>query len=66
MSQEPAADNASEIACPHCKKTFTADQYGGFDGEFSMAKDAKLGVYQCYIQRNPNENLGGGSFRLEG
>ena len=30
MSQEPADDTtASEIACPHCKKTFTADLMAG-------------------------------------
>jgi len=30
MSEEPAADDsATEIACPHCKKTFTADLMAG-------------------------------------
>jgi hypothetical protein len=30
MSQEPVDDNgASEIACPHCKKTFKADLMAG-------------------------------------
>ena len=31
MAQEPHADGASEteIVCPHCKKTFTADLMAG-------------------------------------
>ena len=30
MSQEPAHDTSTtEVACPHCKKTFTADLIAG-------------------------------------
>ncbi|MBX3413772.1 MAG: alpha-2-macroglobulin [Pirellulales bacterium] len=39
---------------------YTADQYGGFDGEYELPEDAGLGVYQLFIP-----NLGGSSFRVE-
>jgi hypothetical protein len=42
------------------EKPFTADGFGGFDGELPLPKDATLGVYQCLIP-----NMGGGSFRVE-
>jgi DNA-directed RNA polymerase subunit RPC12/RpoP len=29
VAQEPHVDQASEIVCPHCKKTFTADLMSG-------------------------------------
>jgi uncharacterized protein YfaS (alpha-2-macroglobulin family) len=38
----------------------TADEYGGLSGEFDLAEEAKLGVYQLYL-----EIFGGGSFRVE-
>jgi uncharacterized protein YfaS (alpha-2-macroglobulin family) len=41
-------------------KGFTADAYGGFDGELALTADATLGVYQIFVV-----NLGGGSFRVE-
>ena len=41
-------------------KTFTADEFGGFDGSFELPSDAALGVYQVYIPKR-----GGGSFRVE-
>jgi uncharacterized protein YfaS (alpha-2-macroglobulin family)/tetratricopeptide (TPR) repeat protein len=41
-------------------KAFTADAYGGFDGELELPSDATLGVYQIFVV-----NLGGGSFRVE-
>ena len=41
-------------------KGFTADAYGGFDGEVELPSDATLGVYQIFVV-----NLGGGSFRVE-
>jgi uncharacterized protein YfaS (alpha-2-macroglobulin family) len=42
------------------EKTFTADAYGGLDGELPLPRDAMLGVYGIYIP-----NKGGGSFRVE-
>ncbi len=41
-------------------KGFTADEYGGLDGEFELPADATLGVYQIFVV-----NYGGGSFRVE-
>ncbi len=41
-------------------KTFTADQYGGFDGEFTPDKNAVLGEYYLSVLY-----YGGGSFRVE-
>ncbi|MCX7049435.1 MAG: MG2 domain-containing protein [Candidatus Sumerlaeota bacterium] len=43
------------------EKRFTADAYGGFDGEIELAKDATLGVYHLFI---PSIG-GGGNFRVE-
>ncbi|MBX7165139.1 MAG: alpha-2-macroglobulin, partial [Pirellulales bacterium] len=37
-----------------------ADAYGGIAGEYALPRDAKLGVWQIYL-----ENVGGGSFRVE-
>ena len=42
------------------EKSFKADEYGGFDGEYVLPKDATLGVYYASVK-----NLGGGSFRVE-
>lgn len=41
-------------------RRFTADAYGGFDGEFELPSTAALGVYQIFVV-----NFGGGSFRVE-
>ncbi|HEY2827852.1 MAG TPA: MG2 domain-containing protein [Pirellulales bacterium] len=41
-------------------KAFTADNYGGLDGDFDLPADATLGVYQLFVV-----NYGGGSFRVE-
>ncbi|HEY2759361.1 MAG TPA: MG2 domain-containing protein, partial [Pirellulales bacterium] len=41
-------------------KQFTADAYGGIEGQLDLPADATLGVYQLYIV-----NYGGGSFRVE-
>jgi uncharacterized protein YfaS (alpha-2-macroglobulin family) len=45
------------------EQTFTADEFGGFDGEYALPADATLGVYQIALI-GPNLN-GGGSFRVE-
>ena len=42
------------------EKGFKVDEFGGFDGEFPLDKDATLGVYGLTIN-----GIGGGSFRLE-
>lgn len=42
------------------ERAFTADEYGGFDGEFPLSKDVMLGQYYIHI---PNQ--GGNSFRIE-
>ena len=50
------------------EKGFTADEYGGFDGELALSKDATLGVYQIFVDRPDapkGESMGGGSFRVE-
>ena len=41
-------------------KAFTADAYGGIEGDFELPADATLGMYQLYVV-----NYGGGSFRVE-
>lgn len=41
-------------------KSIKADEYGGLSGEFELAEEAKLGVYQLYL-----EGFGGSSFRVE-
>ncbi len=41
-------------------KTYTADAYGGIEGELELPSDATLGVYQLFVV-----NHGGGSFRVE-
>ncbi|HEX2948753.1 MAG TPA: alpha-2-macroglobulin family protein, partial [Armatimonadota bacterium] len=40
----------------------TADEYGGFAGEFTLPKDATLGVYEIRLDSDP---YGGSSFRVE-
>jgi hypothetical protein len=42
------------------EKGFIADEYGGFDGELTLSKEATLGVYQISVL-----GKGGGSFRVE-
>ena len=42
------------------EKNYQSDTYGGFDGEYTLPKDATLGVYAVGI-----ENFGGGNFRVE-
>lgn len=42
------------------EKTFTADAYGGFSGEYYLPKGAMLGMYSIHIPEH-----GGGSFRVE-
>ena len=53
---------------------FTADEFGGFDGEIpadKLGKDATLGTYQLFLPGDKNTDLaghalsGGGNFRLE-
>ncbi|GAB6164871.1 hypothetical protein JCM19992_08710 [Thermostilla marina] len=46
------------------KKEVTADAYGGFEGEYDLPEDAKLGVYGLSVWQG-NRQLGGGSFRVE-
>ncbi len=47
------------------EKQITADEYGGLAGEFPFEKDATLGVYYLGVWKDPNNHLGGGSFRVE-
>lgn len=51
-------------ANPQGEKVFTkkikADEYGGLSGEFELADETKLGVYQLYL-----DGYGGNSFRVE-
>lgn len=42
------------------EKTFKADAYGGFDGEYMLPGNAALGVYSIFVP-----GKGGGSFRVE-
>jgi hypothetical protein len=47
------------------QKQCVADEYGGFDGEFTLPSGATLGVYS--VRLSPPQELGGqwGSFRVE-
>ncbi|MGO8703189.1 MAG: alpha-2-macroglobulin family protein [Candidatus Brocadiia bacterium] len=47
------------------RKGFTADDYGGFDGELTLSKDATLGEYQINVLKLKDQEMGGGSFRVE-
>ena len=47
------------------EKTFTADEFGGFDGEVSLPKDATLGQYYCSVLHPAPNSIGGGGFRVE-
>jgi uncharacterized protein YfaS (alpha-2-macroglobulin family) len=42
------------------EKQFTADDFGGFDGEYALPGDAALGVYSINIR-----GMGGSTFRVE-
>ena len=44
--------------------TLTSDEFGGMGGEFTLTKDAKLGVCQLLLKCN-DSYLGSGSFRVE-
>ncbi|HUE12595.1 MAG TPA: MG2 domain-containing protein, partial [Planctomycetaceae bacterium] len=46
------------------EKTYTADSYGGFDGEFALPADAILGQYGLAIV-DRNDVYGGNTFRVE-
>ena len=42
-----------------------ADAYGGFEGELTLPADATLGVYQINVLKLKDQDMGGGSFRVE-
>lgn len=42
------------------EKDFTCDEFGGFDGEYALPSDARLGVYQVQVS-----DRWGGNFRVE-
>ena len=44
------------------EKPFKADEFGGFDGEWELPKEATLGMYRVFLPHSPG---GGGSFRVE-
>ena len=46
------------------EKPFTADKFGGLNGEYELPKQATLGVYYVSIGQG-NRGYGGGSFRVE-
>ncbi|MEZ6055069.1 MAG: MG2 domain-containing protein, partial [Planctomycetaceae bacterium] len=46
------------------KQQVTTDEFGGFAGEYPLLVDAKLGVYQIYIEHAHGVG-GGSSFRVE-
>ncbi|MFB3892685.1 MAG: alpha-2-macroglobulin [Phycisphaerae bacterium] len=43
----------------------TLDEYGGADGEFALAKDAALGLYNISVIRGDTTYYGGLNFRVE-
>lgn len=47
------------------EKTFTTDEYGGFDGEHALPEDAALGVYRFKMRRGNKTIYGSGTFRVE-
>jgi hypothetical protein len=53
VMQDPRAEKVLE-------KNFHTDDFGGFDGEYTIPADATLGVYALGV-----ENFGGGNFRVE-
>jgi hypothetical protein len=44
------------------EKQFKADEFGGFDGQWDLPKEATLGVYSVHLVGGPG---GGGTFRVE-
>ncbi|QDT36171.1 alpha-2-macroglobulin family protein [Stratiformator vulcanicus] len=46
------------------EKTMTADEYGGFEGDWEVPDDAALGQYNFWIV-NRGDVSGGGQFRIE-
>jgi len=44
------------------EKQFKADDFGGFNGEWELPKEATLGVYRVFLPHSPG---GGGTFRVE-
>ncbi len=42
------------------ERKFHSDEYGGFEGEYALPADARLGVYQVLVT-----GMGGGNFRVE-
>ena len=47
------------------EKAYTADEFGGLDGEFALVKSATLGAYSIQLLQPDNRHFGGGSFRVE-
>lgn len=48
------------------KKAFTTDAYGGFEGEFVLKKNARLGRYSLWLDNKENQGVSGGEeFRVE-
>jgi len=50
------------------EKSYTADEYGGFDGELTLGEEAALGVYRIWLPHDKalaNPAHGGSSFRVE-
>ncbi|MBI83410.1 MAG: alpha-2-macroglobulin [Planctomycetaceae bacterium] len=45
-------------------ESFTADAYGGLEGQYQLPPDTTLGVYSLLVLRN-KKRLGNGSFRVE-
>ncbi len=46
------------------EQTYKADEYGGFEGELNLPKEATLGQYGMTV-RQGDQHLGGGHFRVE-
>jgi uncharacterized protein YfaS (alpha-2-macroglobulin family) len=72
LGKSPFADRAFTVRITDPKgekvqeKSYTADAFGGFDGELSLTKDATLGVYGIGIVNNNNiQQVGGETFRVE-
>lgn len=47
------------------QQTFSADRYGGFDGKFSLSKNANLGIYSICWDESGSGCRPVGSFRVE-
>ena len=46
-------------------KGFIADDFGGFDGEFALSKEADLGQYRMFVTGMENWDQRNGTFRVE-